>query len=304
MKKYKIEHKIFTLADCAVMEKETTPASFEIEGIQFSHWDFNYRDGWLAADAWLSTAEVEAEGVFDAINNFRAKLSKLIPRISLISQSYITFVLEPFIAHDLSSDIVFFEYIEDVKGGGLMFMENEREALVLLLKRTEIPESFFSYWNDAVNASGYSAKLLLMFSAIEALAKKERKKDWDLINSILGEDLAKELFEKENGLRHRLVHGEYFDGRDDSKNYLERIHQKVVRYFNTAIFSKSLISEDVVRPQRHPFGNKRSGQWFIKRKDGASSFSLKDMLDDFGSNGFRTPARYEYVSGSELAKTY
>ena len=223
MKKYKIEHKIFTLADCAVMEKESNPASFGIEGIQFSHWDFNYRDGWVGADAWLATAEVEAKDFLDAINGFRAKLFKLIPRISLISQSYIDFAMEPFIVHDSTSDVVFFEYTEDVKGGGLMFMEDEQKALVLLLERTDIPELFFSYWNDAVNVSGYSAKLLLMFSAIEALVKKDRKKDWALINSILGEDLIKELFEPKSGLRHRLVHGEYFDARDDKKNYLDRI---------------------------------------------------------------------------------
>ena len=175
MKKYRIEHKILTLAHCAVMEVKEKPASFEIEGLEFSHWDFNFRDGWKDSDAWIATSEIEAENFIDAINVFRAKLNKLIPRISLICQSYIEFTREPFIIHDLSRDIAFFEYSQDVKSGGLMFMEKERDALAELLKHEEIPEPFYHYWNDAVNASGYSAKLLLMFSAMEAMARKRNK---------------------------------------------------------------------------------------------------------------------------------
>ena len=43
---YRIEHKILTLAYCAVMDNKVKPASFEVEDIGFSHWDFNYIDGW------------------------------------------------------------------------------------------------------------------------------------------------------------------------------------------------------------------------------------------------------------------
>lgn len=308
MKKYKIEHKILTLAHCAVMDKEKKPASFEIEGIEFSHWDFNFRDDCKESDAWIAVAEIETENFIDAINSFRAKLTKLIPRISLICQSYIEFTREPFIVHELSRNIAFFEYSEDVKSGGLMFMEKEREALIELLRHDEIPEPFYYYWNDAVNATGYSAKLLLMFSAIEALVKKDGQKDWELINGILGEDLVRELFgtklQSNTGLRHRLVHGEYFGGHDNDKNYLELIHKKVISYFNTKVFSKTLIQEDVVDPQRHFFGNKQVGRCIVKRKDGASLFPLKDLLTDFDEHGFGTPERYEHVFDNSIAQSY
>ncbi len=308
MKKYKIEHKILTLAHCAVMEVKEKPASFEIEGLEFSHWDFNFRDGWKDSDAWIATAEIEAENFIDAINVFRAKLNKLIPRISLICQSYIEFTREPFIVHDLSRDIAFFEYSQDVKSGGLMFMEKERDALIELLKHEEIPEPFYHYWNDAVNASGYSAKLLLMFSAMEAMARKRNKsvfkKPIDLYTKILGEDLATEIFSDEDGLRNRLVHGEYFNGDDSGKNYLDTVHKKVIAYFNKEVFSKPYIQEDVVSPQRHPFGTKQGGRCIVKRKDAAKSFPLKDLLDDFDEHGFGTPERYEHVFDNSLAQSY
>lgn len=304
---YKIEHKILTLAHCAVMEKKDEPASFEVNGIKFYHWDFNYRDGWTT-DAWIASSEIRSKSFVDAINIFSKKLSKLIPRISLICQSYIEFTIEPFLIHKTSAGVAFFKYIVDVHGGGLMFMEKEQEALKELLGNTEIPEEFYYYWNDAVNAIGYSAKLLLMFSAIEAFVKKNGNKDWTLINEILGKELVEELFGTKEvpntGLRHRLVHGEYFSNQDNGKNYLELIHIEILKYFNTKIFSKPFISENVVHPQRHFFGNKQEGRWFIKRKNGDSTFSLKDLMNDFTENGFRTPANYEIVFDENLSATY
>jgi len=226
----------------------------------------------------------------------------------LICQSYIEFTLEPFLIHEVSKDLAFFKYIEDVHGGGLMFMEKEQEALKELLNHAGVPEEFFHYWNDAVNAVGYSAKLLLMFSAIESLVKKDGQKDWTLINDVLGEELVSKLFgtkERPNtGLRHRLVHGEYLGNQDNGENYLELIHNKVISYFNNKILSKSLMQENIVHPQRHFFGNKKEGRWFVKRKDGNNSFSLKDLLSDFNKNGFQTPENYEFVFDKNLSATY
>ena len=51
-------------------------------------------------------------------------------------------------------------------------MTTQQKALLALLGCPQIPEEFFYYWNDAVNSTGYSSKLVLMFSAIEALVKK------------------------------------------------------------------------------------------------------------------------------------
>lgn len=305
--RYVIQHKVLTLAKCAVMERQDDPASFEIDGIKFSHWDFNYRDGWQK-DAWLASAIVEGESYQKAFIEFNEKLSRLISRISLISQSYIEYLSEPFLINKTGSNTAFFRYTNDVGVVGLMFMDNDQKALKILLdKKYNIPESFYYYWKDAVNANGLSSKLLLMFSAIEALVKKNRKKDWNLMNEILGKDLVEELFgtkEMPNkGLRHRLVHGEYFDSRDNGRNYLEVIHNKVIKYFNDKIFQKSLINENVTDPQRHFFGNKEECNTFVRLKKG-HSFDLKDLLKDLSENGFYAPKKYEYVFEEGLISAY
>ncbi|MFH0986101.1 MAG: hypothetical protein V1882_11340 [Candidatus Omnitrophota bacterium] len=283
---YRVEQKIVSLADCAVMENKCQKASFEIDGVEFSHWDFNFRDGWTTR-AWIAVFKIDAHNCQDAYNSFNKRLAKLIPRIALISQAYIEFLNEPFVIHKETSDIAFFGYVQDVNPVGLMFMEDELEALKVLLERSAIPEEFYYYWNDAVNAIGYSAKLLLMISAIEALVKKnDGKKDWVLINQILKEDLVKELWgtkhNSRDGLRHRLVHGEYLQPSDNSKNYVQAIHLRVIEYFNTEIFKKALIEINVKNPQRHPFGNKQGMSSFVKERQFGSDFNLKKLLIDFG----------------------
>lgn len=305
--KYKIEHKILTLARCAVMEKEKKPASFEIDGVEFSHWEFNYRDGWLK-DAWLATAIIEAENYHKAYAEFKKKLSRLIRRISLISQSYIEYLSEPFIIHKIDSDTAFFRYTKDKSMVGLMFMEKEQKALKILFDNQTIPESFYYYWKDAVNVAGYSAKLLLMFSAIEALVKNNGQKNWGLINKIFGTELVKELFgtkeQSNTGLRHRLVHGEYFGNQDNGKDYLNLVHNKVIKYFNDKVFKELLIYENVNNPQRHFFGNKQECKTFVKIKTEERNFSLKDLLQYFNDNEFNTQKKYECVFDDSLNTTY
>jgi hypothetical protein len=303
MNKYKIEHKILALSHCAVMDNKEKPASFNVEGVNFSHWDFNYRDGWIN-DAWIATATIEANNLIDAINELGRRLSRSIPRISLISQSYVEYISEPFLVQKIDDEVIFFRFVGDMRGCGLMFRENQQKALNKLLENKEIPEIFYYYWNEAVNASGYLSKLLIMFSAIEAFAKNDGQKDLNLIKDMLGENLAKELYESKTGLRHRLVHGEYFSYEDQNKNYFEKVHNKVISYFNTKIFNEKLINENVVSPQRHFFGNKEQSNFFLKRKDGGRVFNFKDLLKDFNDNIHRIPENYAYVSDKDLNTTY
>ncbi|NQV88044.1 MAG: hypothetical protein HQ402_00620 [Parcubacteria group bacterium] len=306
MNNYKIEHKILTLAHCAVMDNKEKPASFKVGDVEFTHWDFNHRDGW-STDAWIATTEVEADNFVDAVNILAKKLNQIIPRIALISQSYVEYFFEPFLIHKTESEVAFFRYIEDTRGGGLMFMENDLKALKKLLNQTEVPESFFKYWKDAVNATGYSAKLLIMFSALEALARERDKSKFrqkeDLYRDLLGDDLTKEIFTDGTGLRNRLIHGEYFSEDDDGVNYLEMIHKKVITYFNKTILAEDLLSEKVVNPQRHFFGNKTHGNFLIKNKDRSKVFELKDVIADF-SQDFRNPKKYEHVFDDDLRKSY
>jgi hypothetical protein len=81
---YEIQHRIETLAENAVMAKDK-PAAFSSLGLDFQHWEFNYRDGWLQ-NYWLVSGKIKANNPSDAIQEFRARLRKTIPRVALIGQ--------------------------------------------------------------------------------------------------------------------------------------------------------------------------------------------------------------------------
>jgi len=270
---YEIQHRIETLAHNAVLDENQAP-SFALLDICFSHWDFNYRDGW-SQNYWLANCRIEASNYNEAYQIFRAKLAEIIPRVALIGQCYIESVFEPFLILRSDSDTAFFRYTRDRRGTGLMFMERELRALVFLLQYPEIPEEFYYYWNDAVNSVGYSSKLLIMFAALDTLVKTRegkhtREKDWEKLEHILGPELKIELYgtkkDPSDGLRHRLAHGEYFNTDDSTKDYLERVHKKIINYFNDSIFKERLIEENVVHPQRHLFGNKEQCAFFIRTR--------------------------------------
>ena len=311
LNKYKIEYKISTLARCAIMKEKAKPASFKINDtieIEFSHYNFSYRKGW-EGEAWIASSEIEAKNYHKAFDLFYQKLSHIMLRIPFISQSY-TNINESFLIHKLKDPKVFFRYIKSAKGVGLMFMEKEKRALEELLKNNVIPNEFFFYWRDVVNTIGYSAKLLLMFSAIEALAKslaknKNKKDKYNIIEKILGKKLKKAIYNSNNkGLRHRLVHGEYFNNpQDSSKNYVDLIHNKILKYFNNNFFSEPFLHK-ITRPQRNPFGNKKELKLFFKRKDNKKYFILKELLEDFNKNGYENLKNYEYIPSKNIENYY
>ena len=301
MTKYTVEYRIQTLAKNAVLEANKKPAEFFVDDIKFSQWDFNYNDGCLG-DYWISKLEIEAETGFKAYEICVKKLKRIIPRLALISQCFIEYHAQPFLIKKDGSELGFFGYIKENNGTGLMFMENEKNALETLLKDKLIPEEFYYYWNDAVNTIGYSAKLLLMFSAIESLSKKSNgKKDPNLIIKILGEELNKKLFQQKTGIRHKLIHGEYFE--DLKTNYLEPVHKRVIQYFNRSIFKSKLICEKVRYPQRHFFGNKERSSFFIKRKK-EGTLNFKEVLNDFDENEFQSPKEHEHIIDKDLYKNF
>jgi hypothetical protein len=307
---YELQLRIETLAENWVMDASQAP-SFATQGIRFSHWEFNYRDGPLH-NYWLANGEIEAVNRDDALRGFGRKLRRIIPKVSLIGQCYIESEDQPFLVLRPDRHFGWLRYAPDTKGVGLMFMEDELRALNLLLEDALIPEEFYYYWNDAVNTNGYSSKLLLMFSAVEALVKirtgKDKgKKDWVKLEDILGDDLKTDLFDTkkkpETGLRHRLVHGEYF-APNDKKDFLNVVHQKVIKYFNDLIFHENLIQENVIRPQRHLFGNREYHYTVFIRANRGKKLHLRDVLADLDNNGIQNPENHEYVYDELLKKTF
>lgn len=300
---YHFEQKIETLAENAV-GKSPTPGSFEASGVYLSHWDFSYRE-----NAWLATSEIAAGSFQEAYDVFMSRLTMLVPRIAFVSQCYTDFLAQPFLVTRKDLNLSFFRYSKPTGGVGLMFMEDDEEALGLLLENKVIPNEFFYYWNDAVNAIGYSAKLLIMLSALEAFAKKTggRGKDFSKLEEILGAELKEKLFgtkeKSDAALRHRLVHGEYFNSDDFNTNVVELVHKKVMDYFNKKILEKELLGLEIVRPQRHLFGNREECRLYI-RPIAAAPLSLKAVLADIQEHGIDNMNSFEAVYDDDVHKNF
>lgn len=303
---YEIQHRIETLAK-NVGPVENLAGPFLSMDVYFSHWDFNYSEGWKG-HYWLAKGTVDAPNCNEGYQKFHAKLAKIVPRIALLSQCYVDWLVQPFLMLRSDADIALFRFTGDRGATGLMFTGELQEALTSLLENSQIPEEFFYYWNDAVNSTGYSSKLVLMFSAIEALVKKpDGEKDFAMLESILGLELKSTLWgtkgSSSGGLRHRLIHGEYFNPDDSGKDYIELVHRKIITYFNDAIFGEKVINENVVNPQRHPWGNKECSTFFIRAK-GGSRLILKDVLSDTQKNDFYQMENYEIVDDRALTENY
>lgn len=303
MNSYKIQQKIMTLSENAVGAAAGSP-SFTAEDIKFTHWEFNHRDGWFA-NAWLAEFRVEAKDATHALYEYNKKLYRVIPRVSLVGQAYIQYLVQPYLITKKTSDVAYLYYPFDTGPVGLMFQEEEKKALDNLLRNNDIPEEFFLYWNDAVNTTGYSSKLLIQFSALDALIRRpDGTKDYGLRKTILGKELKDKIYAQNTGLRHRLVHGEYFSDKD-SDNYMEIIHKKVIAYFNDVIFGEKLLEENIVGPQRHFFQNDSLVRCWIRQQDEDWPLELKKVLEDIeGNKDDPWPKKYELVHDENLNKRF
>jgi hypothetical protein len=300
MYQYSIQQRIRTLADNAV---DVNNASFIIDNVTFIQWEFNHSDGWLG-DAWLAQGEVSANDIQGAYDIFASKLRRIVPRISLVGQTYIRSKPEPFFIKRQDKDFGFIYFVQEDSPVGLMFMEEQRKALDVLLEK-DISDEFFFYWNDAVNTTGYTAKLLLMAAAIEALIKRpNRSKDFELRKQILGDELDHTIFAQRIGLRHRLSHGEYLPEPDSSPgNYVVAMHDSVIKYFNDVVFDEKLLSENVVSPQRNFTDNHSIGKFYLKAAKYEYQMSLKEILESYKRSSQNdmglTLDNYNYVHGTE-----
>lgn len=305
MSKYFVQYKIATLLDNAV-NKGNTYDRFDFDGIQFTHWDFNFGDGWID-NAWVASGIVDAKNGIDAINYMKNKIQEIISRVSFVGQAYIEHYAQPFIVKcvDSNQSVALFYFSKERDPVPLMFQASERNIMERLMTNTLIPREFFFYWKDTMNTFGYSSKLLLMFSAIEALAKalasENKSSKYTEIENIVGEKLKNEIWKSKVGLRHRLVHGEYIQEKDKG-NYIEEIHKKVLDFFNKNILGEEKISLDVVHPQRNLFyGNGDFWFGFIESYDTEDKFDIKKVLKDFEENGINNLKEYKILYGDKVS---
>lgn len=309
---YHVEQRIHTLADNIVGYTNAGSSQFIVEGVNFSPWMVKPSDGYWTHPYWLAFADIEATDWKAAWRQFSKVLAKVVSRIAVINQCYAEYAGEPFLILREGSGVALIRWVGERGAVGLGFDDDERKALDLLLKNHEIPEAFYYYWKDATNSSGYASKLLLMFSAVEALVttriKGQRsKKDFTKLEMILGSELKTDLWGSEkdsvSALRHRLIHGEYFQPGDGQKDYLNLLHGRIVKYLNQSALNEELLRENVVNPQRHPFGSKYQGYSVIQALNNAK-LRLIDVITDTEQTGYTEFTNYERVPGEQYWDSY
>ena len=315
---YRLEQRIHTLAKIAIDSTETGRFGFSVEDIKFSNWQIGDDDGYWTHHYWLATSEIEARDYGTAWQLFRKSLVRIVSRMTLVSQCYSEFLAQPILIERCDLKVAFVLWVLGRgRPTGLMFMEDEKSALDLLLGHPDIPKEFFYYWRDAVNTFGYSSRLLLMLSAVEALTgipyadrKPKRKGDafYERLEQILGKEL-KEIFwgtkdDHTNALRHRLTHGEYFDSQDTTQtDYRGLLHSRIMQYFNEAIFKKPVLNPTVVNAPRHPFGNADQAISFLRPRANAK-LALIDVLEDAEAHGIDNLVNYEPVWDDQIRTNF
>lgn len=294
-----------TLSDNAAgMGESIGTPSFTSSEILFTHWGFESDHTW-STHAWLAECEIESENFRQAIFDFRRKLNRVISRVSLLGQAYIQHLNQTYLVVKENSDFAYFFHVVDEEPISLMFQDDEQRALELLLVNTRIREEFYYYWNDAVNATGYSSKLLIMCAAIEALSRSVDKNGIKIgTEAILGTELKDTIFKRSSGLRNRLAHGDYLSA-EDTSDYVEIIHKAVIKYFNISVLEESLIEENVVQPQRN-FRN--YGRWaaiWIRKVDSAWPLELVKVIESTeSSTGNHFPSHYGSVASDDVVDDY
>ncbi len=313
--KYEIQHRIETFAKIS-MAHSCESSFFSFDEICFSAWggDFSFLTT-AEQNFWLAKGTVEASSLKDAMAIFDDILLKLVPMISFSSQCYTEYRSQPFLVKREDRAFAYFRYVRDSECVGLIFGEEEGKALETLAGNFNIPREFYRYWNDAVNSVGYSSKLLLFCAALDALAKGElsnddkkyKEKFYQKIEDILGTDLKKDLWgtkkDPNSGLRQRLVHGEYLSRCDVQPDYVELVHNRIIQYFNNSILKENLLSEDIIDPQRHKWGNKEKYENFIKAIEN-KTLGLENILSELEKSGIGNLNDYEWVDDATQTADY
>jgi hypothetical protein len=313
---YRLEQRIHTLSRNVVDSATARIPGFTAEGIRFSPWLRNGEVDWRS-QYWLATYEVEANDYMSAWREFLKSLVPVVSRVALIGQCYTEHLGQPILIERDDLKVAFIWWVLDrERATGLMFMDEEKRALDLLLGHPDIPKEFFYYWRDAVNTFGYSSRLLLMLSAVEALTgipyaeRKGPKRDayYQRLEQILGKELKESFWGTEkdhtNALRHRLTHGEYFDSKDtEGKDYRGLLHSRMMEYFNEVIFKEPLLNPTIVNAPRHPFGNADQAISYLRARDTAK-LCLIDVLADADQHGIDNLSHYESVWDEDLREHF
>lgn len=304
MPSYLIQKRIHTLLEYVVFN-EAGPIPFTRNNIQFSSWEPN---AWNTR-FWLAERTVDADSHLLAWKAFQKSLTQIVSRTSFVGQAYHTDIGQPYLIKRADSNVAFLRYTREHSPVPLHFNAQTLQSLDILINDMRVPDAFYLYWNNAVNAMGYSAKLPLLFAALEILFERASKSPADYyaeIEKTFGTSLREKLYgtpedRGRSGLRQRLVHGDYLS-EDDTQNYVEIIHETIVRYFNENLLRDHSLSEDIVNPQRHFYGNLDEWKGYIRSETNAPLL-LKPVQEEFEASDM-IPQIYQIVPWEEHPQNY
>lgn len=282
MNTYKIQHKIHTLSEVSIHPDANylVCPEFMIEWFRFTPFEFNSANQHLLEKAWIVEKEVHSNTAFEWLNLFRLELNKISPKIAFLSQCYFEYLSQSFLIlrlNDNPENKFICRDVTPTEGVPLHFQDQELTDYNLLMSIPELRDNqSFIYLQDYYNSTSWRPKAMLLFSALEALAGRIEKMD-DEWNSYFTYDksrmiqiLWKELYNTvfwRDWLRHKLNHWEdisrYFQEMVQVwKDYGSEIYLKIIQYFNRNYWLS--ISEEVVNPWRHFFGNMQYLLLFMK----------------------------------------
>ena len=229
MPTYVIHHKIDTLLQLW--------EPFDYNGFSFSAWCVDYQAG--RQDGWLVKKQIEADTIEEAFRQFSPHFYWLVDRIAFIGQCHTTADLETFMIIKPDDNRFFWRYAKKREPVPLHFNDDEGRSLAALDKYEEKGD-VFRYLREATNATSFYTMLVMLVSALEAMAgitdeKGHRNVDREYIAEKILKDkaLCDRLFKYGEGLRNQILHGGFVDySMHGGTNYNIIIYDAIIDYFN------------------------------------------------------------------------
>lgn len=229
MPEYIIQHKIDTLLNLW--------EPFEFRGYRLSPYNIDWAAG--RHDGWLAEKSIEANSVDEAFATFTDQLYKLVDRIAFIGQCHTTVDLETFAILKPDDDRFLYRFSKNRGAVPLHFNEEEIASLERLEGYEETGD-VFRYLREATNSPAFYTRLVMLVSALEAMAGELREngfRDVDreyIAEEILGDkELCDRLFGMGQGIRNQILHGGFVDPDIHGEvNYNGKIFEAIIDYFN------------------------------------------------------------------------
>jgi hypothetical protein len=284
MNTYKVQHKVHTLSQISIhkISDYRVPPEFTIEWFRIIPFEYIPAQQHLSEKAWIVEKEVKWNNAFEALDLFYVEFNKISPKIAFLSQCYFEYLSQSFVIlkmNDNPEKKFVCRDVSSINGIPLHFQDQEIIDFNIIMNTEELKDNqVFIYLQDYYNSTVWRSKAMLLFAALEALAGRVEKTDPDWNNyftydkarmkRILWNELYNIVFWP-NWLRHKLNHWDDISGHFQQMqelwtDYWTEIYLKIIHYFNHYYWLK--ISEEVVNPWRHFFGNLQYLLLFMKPK--------------------------------------